>query len=213
MQACSARIRAGVRPYRRVRRRVCVGEVKVPGTSTPNAVKEAVEDLVAADVLDNIVAAASNSSVSLTGVSIAGVAPPAAQSSTTAVVTSSLTFTGLSAEDAMSLEAEIAAGIASSLPGVAADEVSITGYETADDGSLVVSFEVRLALCRDGACFPDGRVQPSTEQCNSSLPTPAVHIDGPSKFGLGTLQIRKVARVQCRVPVDTTVPYQLCPCR
>ena len=123
-----------------------MGEVKVPGTSTPNAVKEAVEDLVAADVQANIAAAASNSSVNLTAVSIAGVAPPAAQSSTTAVVTSSLTFTGLSAEDAVSLEAEIAAGIASSLalPGVAADEVSIT-VETADDGSLVVSFEARSA--------------------------------------------------------------------
>ena len=100
--------------------------------------------MVAADVLANIAAAASNSSVNLTAVSIAGVAPPAAQSSTTAVVTSSLTFTGMGTEDAMSAEAEIAAGIASSLPGVAADEVSITGYATAADGSLVVSFEVRL---------------------------------------------------------------------
>ena len=128
MQACSARIRAGVRPYRRVRRRVCVGEVKVPGTSTPNAVKEAVEDLVAADVLDNIVAAASNSSVSLTGVSIAGVAPPAAQSSTTAVVTSSLTFTGLSAEAAMSVEAvrTVTRSAETLLPGLplAADEIA-----------------------------------------------------------------------------------------
>ena len=98
-------------------------------------------------MLANIAAAATTAGVDFAGVSIAGVAPPAAQSSTTAVVTSSLTFTGLSTEAAMSAEAEIAAGIASSLEdvGVAAGDVSIIGYETADDGSLVVSFEARSA--------------------------------------------------------------------
>ena len=96
-------------------------------------------------VLANIAAAAITSNMELAGVNVGSVAAPAAQGSTTAVVTSSLTFAGLGTEDAMSAEAEIAAGIASSLPGVAADEVSITGYETADDGSLVVSFEARSA--------------------------------------------------------------------
>ena len=158
--------------------------MKVPDTSAPSAVQQALVPEAGDTVLANIAAAATTSSMDLAGVNVGSVAPPAAQSSTTAVVASSLTFTGLTAEDAMSSEAEIAAGIASSLEdvGVAAGDVSIIGYETADDGSLVVSFEVRLALCRDGACSQDGRVQPSTEQFNSSVPTLAVHVDGPSKF-------------------------------
>ena len=57
-------------------------------------------------------------------------------------LSSSLSFTGLSVEDARGAETEIAAGIARSLPGVSADDVSVTGYTTAADGSLIVEFKV-----------------------------------------------------------------------
>ena len=69
------------------------------------------------------------------------------------MLASSLSFAGLDVRDAMSAETEIAAGIASSLPGVAADEVRITEYTTAADGSVVVSFEVPSALCGDAVRF------------------------------------------------------------
>ena len=116
----------------------------MPDTSTPSTVQQELLTASGDTVLANIEAAATTSSVELTGVSVDSLADPQLQNSTTAVVASSLTFTGLTAEDAMSSEAEIAAGIASSLPGVAADEVSVTGYTTAADGSLEVSFEVRF---------------------------------------------------------------------
>ena len=116
----------------------------MPDTSTLSTVQQELQAAGDVSVQHSIVAAAATTSgVELTGVSVVSLADPQLQNSTTAVVASSLTFSGLTAEDAMSSEAEIAAGIASSLPGVAADEVSITGYETADDGSLVVSFEAR----------------------------------------------------------------------
>ena len=115
----------------------------MPDTSTPSAVQSQLMTAAEDTMKDNIAAAASNSSVDLADVRVGSIAAPAAQGSTTAVVTSSLTFTGLGQGDAMSAEAEIAAGIASSLPGVEADKVRITGYATAADGSLVVSFEVR----------------------------------------------------------------------
>ena len=155
----------------------------MPDTSTPSTVQQELLTASGDTVLANIEAAATTSSVELTGVSVDSLADPQLQNSTTAVVASSLTLAGLSAEDAESAEAELAAAIASSLEGVgvAAGDVSITGYET-EGGNLVVSFEVRLAFCRDGACSQDGRVQPSTEQFNSSVPTLAVHVDGPSKF-------------------------------
>ena len=132
----------------------------MPDTSTLSTVQQELQAAGAVSVQHSIVAAAATTSgVELTGVSVVSLADPQLQNSTTAVVASSLTFTGLTAEDAMSSEAEIAAGIASSLEdvGVAAGDVSIIGYETADDGSLVVSFEVRLALCRDGESSAAGR--------------------------------------------------------
>ena len=76
------------------------------------------------------------------------------------VVSSSLTFAGLTEADARSIESVLVQGIAGSIAGVSAADVTITGYSAKAQrrltglmeiswrrltGSLVVQFEVRSA--------------------------------------------------------------------
>ena len=75
----------------------------MPDTSTPSTVQQELLTASGDTVLANIEAAATTSSVELTGVSVDSLADPQLQNSTTAVVASSLTFTGLTAEDAEAL--------------------------------------------------------------------------------------------------------------
>ena len=67
----------------------------------------------------------------------------------TEVIASSLTFGGLTEADARSMESDLAQGIADSLAGVSAEDVSITGYTVSSGrrltSSLVVHFEVTIA--------------------------------------------------------------------